>query len=433
MVGVTNKRNERLKLGSNWADSSYGNGVYPWIVTASISLFFVIVSIIPIYNKFFFKKSLYPYPIASAGIQLGSVTVLLVLINVVDHYCKILGCNAKDKLSINRPLTNCTENQETEQHQQPAINHSWIFGPHFLWKLKWCAPIGTLFGLKYGVTNLGLHLVPAPTHLLLQSTDLVWTLLGAWLINGERVTKIGFVCILGCIGGSVALSIRINETIEAPIFAIIINLSSPILLGLCLATLRLACTELMRKDNCVGGTVNAFELSAVKLIISSIVAICLACAFEGESTNPSWWVAFANLPNGVKVGVIGGSVLILIFQVNCTFLTFLTSAIDVGLVGQVKIIPQWISAALFYHSSSFQFSPLSCLGVFLTITSAGIFGICDCLSYMYPGKFNYPSSTMAPAEIHAIASCENMRLMSTDCVDQTHVKINASANYCSIN
>jgi len=112
-------------------------------------------------------------------------------------------------------------------------------------------------------------------HLLLQSTDIVWTVIGAWFISGEHVPTLRFSCIMGCVGGSVSLSIHINRTLQQPVFVIIINLPSPILLGLCLATLRLAFTKPTRKDNCVGVTVDLFYISPIKLIISSIVAICM--------------------------------------------------------------------------------------------------------------------------------------------------------------
>ena len=68
------------------------------------------------------------------------------------------------------------------------------------------------------MTNLGLHLVPAPTHLLLQSTDLVWTVLSAWFINGEIVTPAEMLCLVGCVAGSVVLSWQIEElsSVAAP-------------------------------------------------------------------------------------------------------------------------------------------------------------------------------------------------------------------------
>ena len=387
-------------------------GYYQCTVTSSVAVYWLFVSLIPIYNKFFFQKSLFPYPIATAGIQLLAVSTILGTVNIVQHYYEhyydeyvynknnnnnnnnsqsmfirrfVATGENKNKNKNNNGVETAplrtTTNQQTQvkqqqqQQQRQQVQKSWIFGPYLLWKLRWCFPIGILFGLKYGVTNLGLHLVPAPIHLLLQATDLVWTVLGAWLINGEKVTWIESLCLMGCVGGSVCLGWQImvsdhhnqestslggeEQNTSTPLFAICVNLTSPMLLGLCISTLRLACTELMRPNNRVGGTVSAVELTAIKLCISSAVALVLALFMErGGGTSGSgsgnggnielpWWIAFLKLPVSTKIGVLGGSILIAVFQANCTFLTYLTSAVTVGLVGQVKIIPQWIMATLF--------------------------------------------------------------------------------------
>lgn len=344
----------------------------------------------PFIHQFFFKTSLYPYPVATAGIQLGAVSLLLTLVNVLQHFWS----------SVRRRHCLRRKDLSADINDDLPSKRSWIFGPHLLWKLTWCFPIGFLFGLKYGVTNLGLHLVPAPIHLLLQSTDLVWTVLGAWWINGERINCLGLAALGGCVAGSLCLGWQImilhveqakdggHVAIAAPLYAIGINLISPMLLGLCIATLRLACTELMRPDNRVGGTVSSVELTAIKLIMSSGVALVLGCFLEGSKHDgdgvDSWWVAFGKLTASTKAGVLGGSLLISVFQANCTFLTFLTSAVTVGLVGQVKIIPQWIVATIFTAMTSSGSSggsigsrlippPLGLLGALLICGSAAIF------------------------------------------------------------
>ena len=102
------------KAAKRWAGSSDAAYLY---AGASVLIYWVSVSAVPIYNKFFFNKKAFPFPIATAGIQLGCVSVLLALWSTVSHSCF-------------------------------GKEGSWIFGPHFLYKLKWCAPIGVIFGLK---------------------------------------------------------------------------------------------------------------------------------------------------------------------------------------------------------------------------------------------------------------------------------------------
>lgn len=60
-------------------------------------------------------------------------------------------------------------------HCRPEIVYpSWVWGPHLTYKLRVLAPLGILFGLKYGVTNWGLQLVPTPVHVLLQVRNAGW-------------------------------------------------------------------------------------------------------------------------------------------------------------------------------------------------------------------------------------------------------------------
>lgn len=386
------RQDSNLRVGTGLC----AGGCYIYVVALSTTAYWFFVSLIPVYNKHFFQKEYFPYPIATAGIQLGVVGLLLVVLNASQHL-------------IRASLGFSTE--------------SWVFGPHIWWKLKAVFPIGFLFGLKYGVTNLGLHLVPAPIHLLLQSTDLIWTIIGAWWINGESVSKVGLLCVSGCIAGSIVLSIQVDETVKAPMLAIAVNLLSPVLLGLCIATLRSACVELMRKDNRVQGSVSSVELTALKLIISSSVAIILACVFdnqkEGLHHHVTWWAKFGSLSTSTKLGVLGGSLPILAFQVNCTFLTGLTSAVSVGLVGQLKIIPQWIMALLFAPNVNFHLEPWNIAGALLSIMSAGAFAINNWMEYSRNKRerslsnASLPDGTdsTVPEDLDGLLTNESVRLL----------------------
>jgi hypothetical protein len=364
---------------------------YPCIVALSVLIYWTFVSLVPVYNKFFFQNTQYPYPVATAGIQLAVVSLLLAILNTIQHFCfkrqnqrrydryhSHFSCEQEDDDDDDETYRDSPSTTFSSSSSSSVDDSSWIFGPHFWWKFKWCFPIGALFGLKYAFTNLGLHLVSAPTHLLLQSTDLVWTVVSSWWINGEAVSKVEIFCLGGCVAGSIVLGWQLQESsISAPFYAITINLISPILLGLCLATLRLACTELMRPDNYVKGSVSAVELTSIKLVVSSVVGLMMACIMEGgdESRDP-WWIAFVELSKSTRWGVIGGALLISVFQVNCTFLTFLTSAVSLGLVGQVKIIPQWLLAAFSSsRNSNFQFHWMNMLGALLIMGSAAAFAL----------------------------------------------------------
>ena len=232
---------------SNEAGKCNALGAYECAVTLSVLTYWIFVSLIPVYNKFFFQKSLYPYPVATAGIQLGVVSLLLGLLNILQHvlwvHCwgrNASPCHQHDNNRHIIPATNEQGDSTTTTTNTPIITTthipstgSYILGPHFFWKMKWCFPIGFLFGVKYGVTNLGLNMISAPTHLLLQSTDLVWTVLGAWWINGEWIDWTEMMCLAACVAGSIVLGWQVSEdeSIKAPVYAIVINLISPMFLG----------------------------------------------------------------------------------------------------------------------------------------------------------------------------------------------------------
>ena len=376
-------------------------------VILSTTAYWLLVSLIPIVNKRFFRKSAYPYPVATAGIQLGLVGVALSLLCCAIHHVEERGRAREVELAgegvfrspsvrVGRKTMgdDCeffAKGEAGDAERIEQLNNRarrWIFDEHLLWKLRTVLPVGALFGLKYAVTNQGLMMVSTPVHLLLQSTDLVWTMLWAYLINGERIDYVGLTSLLGCVAGTVMLSTQVvsNNGKEVPkryrdvaVLAILMNLLSPILLGLCIATLRSACVELRRKTNRVGGRVSSVEITALKLLVSSPVALVLATMFEGH-----WLQAFRDLSLPTRLGVMGSSLPILAYQVNCTYLIAITSAVSVGLVGQLKIIPQWIAAVLFSTPTGGQgylLAGWNAAGTAVTIVSASGYAVHNWVTY----------------------------------------------------
>ena len=180
-----------------------------------------------------------------------------------------------------------------------------------------------------------------------------------------------------------------------------------ICIGLCIATLRSACVVLMRKDNRVKGTVTSIEITALKLAISSTVALILANFFEDN-----WLQLFRSLPDSTKLGIIGSSLPILAFQVNCTYLTGITSAVSVGLVGQLKIIPQWLTALLFSANEHFVFGILNVSGSMITVVSAAVYALDSWRSFL---KSNDANPNPNDAMNESILKDETARLLEDDC------------------
>merc|ERR1712151_595597 len=77
-----NNNNDKHEMGRLWSIKKFGKKhYYEYIVSLSIFFYWTLVSIIPIYNKIFFQKKYYPYPIATAGIQLFVVSTISIIIN----------------------------------------------------------------------------------------------------------------------------------------------------------------------------------------------------------------------------------------------------------------------------------------------------------------------------------------------------------------
>mmetsp|Transcript_76010 Transcript_76010/g.183812 ORF Transcript_76010/g.183812 Transcript_76010/m.183812 type:complete len:395 (+) Transcript_76010:73-1257(+) len=318
-------------------------------IAISVVIYCLSVSAVPIYNKKVFSGKVcwdgdcaksFPYPIATAFLQLGFVSLVLGISSIVGHLCS---------------------------PQAHASGRSWIFGPHFGYKLRHIAPVGILFGVKYAITNWGLALVPTAKHLLLQSTDLVWTVIFARVINKERLGLLEGMAAAISVVGAMLISLQTGSNMDAPALGLAVNLMTPIFLALCITTLRTGVAELFRPDNCVGG-VSPVEFTAIKLALSSTVALAFAfilendamLAVEGKHHAQSWWAALHQFPAISLCLLFVGGIFVLVFQVNITWLSGLTSATAVGIVGEVKVVPQWVLNAAF--SLKVDFSPLNIVG-----------------------------------------------------------------------
>ena len=298
-------------------------------IALSIVIYCLSVSAVPIWNKkLFIGRDLpkFPYPIATSVLQLAAVTIACALVDVATFACS-------------------------------RTARSWLFGPHAGYKLRRIAPVGLLFGFKFGITNWGLQLVPTSTHLLLQATDLLWTVAFARVLARERAgtTPLGGLAVLLSTAGSLLVAIDTSASLRAPLVPLLVNLLTPVVLSLCVVFLRAGTRELMREGNAVlGGPMSSWEFTAVKLALSTAVALALSLALEsglvdlsnGEA-KAAWWVAFARYSRLGKAKIIGGGVFVAIFQVNLTWLTAMTSATTVGVVGGLKVVPQYALNALF--------------------------------------------------------------------------------------
>lgn len=345
------------------------------LVIISVAIYWIAVAAVPVWNKHVMHPRRFPYAVATAAIQLGVVAAVLFLTSVVKHFAvdpraspttsetssqsaplleespslpslalyheerevvqkamrlKRRAASAGTRLE-RRPGPGLAEDRAAsvgalvKPEQVPAVapavaehGASWVLGPHLGYKLRHVAPIGVLFGLKYVVTNLGLLLFPVSVHLLLQGTDILWTVLAARVINRETLEPAELLACALCLVGSCCVSVSAASLLGASPLPLVVNLLSPALLGLCIATLRRATVELMHPGNKLGGTMTYGELTCWKLMFSAVTAAVGAMLVDGSLSENGlpWWDALGRAPPSLVLGLLGGSLLVLIFQVR---------------------------------------------------------------------------------------------------------------------
>jgi len=300
-------------------------------IAFSVAVYLVMVSLIPIWNKKVFKTlngaAGFHYPLTLTVLQLSGVAGMITVYSSAKHFL----------------------------WDGFGSDVSWIFGEHLVFKLRKTYLIGVLFGIKYGISNWGLDLIDTPTHLLLTATDLVWSCLFAYLLNGERIKSFtGCAAIVLAVAGAVLISVRSAHvfTKGAAVLPLAVNLASPVLLGLCISTLRKAAKDLLVDETSpVRHTMTSLELTGIKLWLSALAALPFCIAFEQFDalgrTPTSASSALSEAKPLLWMGIYVGAFFILLFQVNITYLAKLTSAITVGIVGGVKVLPQWLASIIF--------------------------------------------------------------------------------------
>lgn len=298
---------------------------------AVIVLWLTVVSIVPVYNKRLFTTG-FSFPITLSCIQFAIAGSFMTLISSARHGVRLL-CGG-------------------------PVRSSWCCGPYFAYMLRHTLPIGVLFGLKGGLTNLGLLLVPTATNVLLGSTSILWTFLFVRLINGEYMGSVALVAVIFTIVGDVLTAIpdgNLGGELDAA--ALGINLAAPFIGGLTVAALGHAAAKLLRP--CPGQEVRAtaLEVAAFKLLLAALTLLPFCWILEGEhapkfahAKHPAgqpFWDALDELSGSTFLLMLGSCGLLCLNHIALVAIMALTSPGTVAVVSAVNVVPMWIAAALF--------------------------------------------------------------------------------------
>eukprot|EP00924_Labyrinthula_sp_SR-Ha-C_P003455 maker-scaffold_15-snap-gene-10.73-mRNA-1 protein AED:0.01 eAED:0.01 QI:21/1/1/1/1/1/5/510/374 len=308
-------------------------------IALGCGIYWLVISLIPIYNKVLFnglgEDKGFPYPLTTTCIQLAT-SCLLVFI-----FCLLTDIFQNDKA---------------------------LFFELAVKKCKRTIFVGFLFGIKLGITNWGLKLIPVGPHLLLQSTDIMWTVLFAHLRNNEILSRSELFLSILTVIGSIMIALHTDTFLSRsgstnhPIFAILINIASPIFLGLVVSQLKKTVHNFHEICPC---DFYLAHLTVYKLFFSTLTLIPFALAFESSAIQKD------DLGSREKLMLIylaaGGGFLTAIFQVNMTWLSSLTSVVSLAIVGGFKVVPQWLLATILFQSFDMTF--LNLCGGFLLLSA----------------------------------------------------------------
>ena len=355
--GVTKSRTVEATMPSDGCSR-----VYVLQVTLACLLWCLFVSLIPIYAKRVFDGGFgfgrFPYPCFAAHMQLAAASLLLGIVHFSQH---TLACSTSNR----------------------SGQASWLLGPHFCFKLRYASPPGMAFGFKYAITNVALSLVDNSTHVLLGATELLWVLALAVTINSERPGVLEVMAVLVSLAGNVIVALGLATGIDAPFWPLFLNLLAPFIGALCISTLRKGVAGLFDPGNRLGGTTSVVEFTVLKLAVASFAALVSAMVLENglwsfQKHPEPWWRALAAYPVAGVATILASGVLTSVLHVTLAWLAWLTSAMAVGLLGEVKVLPQWSLNQIFGTKHVLSSSYL--LGAGLGIAGALLYAAANLLA-----------------------------------------------------
>jgi hypothetical protein len=274
-------------------------------VAFAIIVCLLTISVVPLANKAVLQRGAHGAPLAMTACQLAGAALLFGLWYV-----------------LHAAATGRLERPTRAELRRKARN---------------IGPLGVAFGLKLGVTNVGLALVSVELHVLLAATDIFWTALFARLINREVPSFTGAFALVGCFAGACLVTTNATDAVEpggAPLYAIALNLIGPAFQGVVVALLRRSATREIEDEK-----TSYAEFTFVKLCFSALTAFPVALAVEGVATVAAFLGSLA-----CDLRFVASTLLISGVQLSFTVLATLTSSTSVGVVGTCKVVPQWLLA-----------------------------------------------------------------------------------------
>lgn len=272
------------------------------------------------------------------------------------------------------------------------------------------ALVGIAFGVKLGLTNVGLDLVSVDYHVLFAATALLWVAVIGFAVLNERPTIHVCVIIVFMTLGQLLLSLQFKKEKQSTILGLVINLMTPALQGVCVVLMRysalLLFPEWMTKHQSSSSRNNSLRVSnlscimldyhqdfyfhldtliaytTVKLLFSFLASLPMVILVEGGIfSDNSIWNAFTESNFGMLFGdLFIGALITFFLQASLVLLSMLSIAMTMGILSVFKIIPQ-LAAGIWFSYKTFDSSAMHIAGIVLIVSSSVAYMLHKILSH----------------------------------------------------
>eukprot|EP01116_Phalansterium_solitarium_P000801 TRINITY_DN10658_c0_g1_i1.p1 TRINITY_DN10658_c0_g1~~TRINITY_DN10658_c0_g1_i1.p1 ORF type:complete len:397 (+),score=119.60 TRINITY_DN10658_c0_g1_i1:90-1280(+) len=318
-------------------------------------VFYIIAIIMPLYNSVLFNGvpqwhvPAYNRPLTATWLQMFASSVVLFALDACNYF-------------YNR-------------RKQPSLmlyQPSWSCSPGFLWKCKTLILAAIAFAAVMALTNVGLSVISYNTHVLIRASEIAFVVAFAWPINGERPTILGGASLVVLLVGTIIVALDFTQANKSndPV-SLTINIASCVASGIFTVLLRRACVKLRERDPLI----SVVEISFFKMALATVVLLPFPLIFELDALP-----LLGRLPHGAIITVAFGVVITAAFQSVGVGLATYALATSVGILGQVKFIPQLALSYVLVSvglsdifkggSSLFSPTPLHISGLVLTLLGA---------------------------------------------------------------
>jgi len=239
----------------------------------------------------------------------------------------------------------------------------------FFWKNLQILPVSITFAAVMALTNVSISITNINLHILLRTTDIIWVVVFAFIIQKERPTILTAIACISLFFGIVLISPITDDNwyLKNAWVQLVFNLLSALSSGLMMVLLRRACVILRFKIP----TMTVAEITLIKMFQTFIFLLPFPFIFEPKAFN-----AIIDSTLTIKLLVGAGVLITMGFQTTVVGLSAYSLATTVGIIANFKIIPQIIFGFLWEvsfceedktESHKFDFSLFHSLGLGIVV------------------------------------------------------------------